>query len=72
MNRENWERILKKYEKSFKQGKAVCVIVKAGEENVISGIIKEIDDNFLVIEEAGKERIKAIIALEQVVALKPL
>ena len=49
MNRTSWERILKKYTESIGPGKEVIVIFKTARDHV-SRIIKELDEDFLVLE----------------------
>lgn len=64
MNRTSWDRILNKYSESIGPGKRVIVIFKTAQDPV-SGIIKEIDEGFLVLENEEDGGIAAIVELEQ-------
>ncbi|MGC8595711.1 MAG: hypothetical protein ACP5US_09670 [Candidatus Kryptoniota bacterium] len=48
MNRTSWERILKKYSESFGLGKEAMIIFKSM-LYYVSGVIKEIDEDFLIL-----------------------
>jgi len=65
MNRTSWERILGKYSESMGPGKPVTVIFKTA-RNHVSGIIKEIDEDFLVLENKEGGGIAAIVELNEV------
>jgi len=59
MNRTSWERILKKYSESIGPGKEIIIVFKNARDHV-SGIIKEIDEDFLVPENKDGSGIVAI------------
>ncbi len=69
MNRTSWERILKKYAQSIGPGKELIVVFKTSRDHVC-GIIKEIDEDFLVLESKDGKGIVAIIELEQVAGFR--
>jgi hypothetical protein len=63
MNRTSWERILNKYPDPIGPGKEVIVVFKNARDHV-SGLIKEIDEDFLVLENKDGSGIVAIILNE--------
>jgi len=69
MNRTSWERILKKYAESIGPGKEVIVIFKNARDHV-SGVIKEIDEDFLVLEDEDRSGIAAIVELDEVAGFR--
>lgn len=48
MNRTSWERILTKYAEPIGPGKKVIIVFKNARDHA-SGLIKEIDEDFLVL-----------------------
>lgn len=63
-----WQRILHKYAESIGSDKEVVVILKSTPDH-LRGVIKEIDEDFLVLEtKAG--HMAAIVALSDVAALQ--
>ena len=69
MNRTSWERILKKYSESIGVGKEVIIIFKNSRDHV-SGVIKEIDEDFLVLENKDGTGITAIVELGAVAGFR--
>lgn len=69
MNRTSWERILKKYSYSIGVGKEVIIIFKNARDHV-SGVIKEIDEDFLVLENKDGSGLTAIVELESVAGFR--
>lgn len=60
MNRTSWDRILKKYSESIGVGKEVLIIFKNA-RNYINGVNKEIDEDFLVLENKDGSRVAALV-----------
>jgi hypothetical protein len=69
MNLKSWERIFKKHLGTIKYDKKVIVIINDAEEHV-QGIIKDMDKDFIVIEDSPEGKITAIIELEQVAGFR--
>ncbi len=69
MNRRSWEQILKKYSEFIGPGKEVIIIFKNARDHV-NGVIKEIDEDFLVLENKDGSGIAAIIELEEVAGFR--
>lgn len=69
LNRRSWGQILKKYSESIGVGKEVIVIFK-GARGYISGVIKEFDEDFLVLEKKDGSGLTAIVELERVAGFR--
>ena len=69
MNKTSWNRILTKYDNSIGPGTNVSVIFKTACDQV-SGTIKEIDEDFLVISMENGKGVAAIIVLEEVAGFR--
>ena len=69
MNRTSWERILKRYSESVGPGKKVIIVFKTARDGV-SGVIKEIDEDFLVLENKDGSGIAAIVELGEVAGFR--
>ena len=63
-----WQRILQKYGDSISSGKEVVVILKSTPTH-LSGVVKEIDEDFLVLE-TKSGHIAAVVALSEVAAVQ--
>jgi hypothetical protein len=63
-----WQRILQKYAASISSGKEIAVILKSTPDR-LSGVIREIDTDFLVLE-TKSGHIAAVVALSEVAALQ--
>ncbi len=63
-----WQRMLQKYAESLSSGKEVVVILKNTPDH-LSGVIKEIDADFLVLE-TKFGHIAAVVALSEVAAIQ--
>jgi hypothetical protein len=66
---EAWERILKKYSESIGVGKEVIIIFKNA-LNLVSGVIKEIDEDFLFLENKDGTGLTAIVELQSVAGFR--
>lgn len=69
MNPTSWDRILEKYSESIGVGKEVIVIFKNARDHV-SGLIKEIDEDFLVLENKNRSGIAAIVELDEIAGFR--
>jgi hypothetical protein len=69
MNRTSWERIVKKYGDSIGVGQEVIIIFRTARDHV-SGLIKEIDEDFLVLEERDGSGIGAIVELDEIAGFR--
>lgn len=69
MNRTSWDRILKMYSQSIGIGKAVIIIFRNPQDHV-SGVIREIDEDFLVLENKDGGGIAAIVELDEVAGFR--
>ncbi len=69
MNRTSWQRILKKYSESIGPGKEIIIVFKNAKDH-ISGVIKEIDEDFLVLENKEASGIVAVVELNEVAGLR--
>ncbi|MGC8787366.1 MAG: hypothetical protein ACP5Q1_08080 [Anaerolineae bacterium] len=69
MNRTSWERILKKYSESIGLGKEAIVIFKNARDHV-SGVIKKIDEDFLILENKDGSGITAIVELNEIAGFR--
>lgn len=69
MNRTGMERILKNYAELIGPGKEVIVIFKNARDHV-SGVIKEIDEDFLILENNERRGIAAIVELDEVAGFR--
>ena len=69
MNRTSWERMLKKFSNSIGVGREVHVIFRTT-RSVAYGLIKEIDEEFLVLEEKDGSGISAIVELDEIAGFR--
>lgn len=69
MNRTSWERILKRYSESIGPGKEGIVIFKNTRDHV-SGVIKEVDEDFLVLENKDESVTAAIVELDEIAGFR--
>jgi hypothetical protein len=69
MNQTSWKRILDKYAESIGPRRRIIVLFKTAHEQV-AGIIKEIDEDFLVIGTEDGRGIEGIVVLEDVVGIR--
>ena len=68
MTPTDWQRMLQKYAESLNAGKEIVVILKNTPQQ-LSGVIKEIDESFLVLE-TKFGHLAAVVALSEVAALQ--
>ena len=69
MNQASWKRILDKYAESIGPTRRIVVLFKSAHEH-LSGTIKELDEDFLVIGTEDGSGIEGIVALEDVAGIR--
>lgn len=69
INRTSWELILKKYSESIGPVKKVIIVFKNARDQV-SGLIKEIDEDFLVLENYDRSDTVAIVELDEIAGFR--
>jgi len=69
MNRQSWEQMLMKYSESVGPGKEVIIIFKNARDHV-SGVIEEIDEDFLVLGNKDGSGMAAIVELDEVAGFR--
>jgi len=69
MNRTSWERTLEKLSNSIGVGKEAINIFGSEREHV-SSLIKEIEEEFLVLEEKDGSGISAVVELDEIAGFR--
>ena len=69
MNRTSWERMLEKPSNPIGVGREVHVIFGTT-QGVAYGLIKEIDEDFLVLEEKDGSGISAVVELDEIAGFR--
>ncbi len=69
MNRTSWERILKKYSEFIGPGNEVIIVFKTARDH-INGMIKEMDEDFLVVLNKDGSGIAAIVELDEIAGFR--
>jgi predicted HAD superfamily phosphohydrolase YqeG len=69
MNRTSWERILKKYSESIGVGKEGTIVSNTARYRV-SIVSREIDEDFIILENKDGSGLAAIVELEEVAGFR--
>lgn len=69
MNRRSWGQILRKYSESIGLGEEVIIVFKNARD-FVSGVIKEIDEDLVVLENKDRRGIAAIVELDEIAGFR--